>query len=204
MSKKTSVYIVDDDTALRDSLVLLLEAHGLNVTQFSSAAEFLARVPALNSGCALIDIHMPGMSGIELLEKLALNGSKFPCVMMTGLGDVPLAVKAMQAGAVDFIEKPFEPETLLDALDRANRRPRHIPHSEGVSQEVSALLNQLTPREMDVLRHLTLGQANKIIAHELGISPRTVEVHRARLMSKLNAHSVADVVRLGLAAGVAP
>lgn len=203
MTDQATLYVIDDDQALRDSLGLLLGAHGFEVQVFSSAAEFLSCVsPQNNSGCALIDIHMPGMSGVELLDILAKRGSQFACIMMTGLGDVPLAVKAMKAGAFDFIEKPFNDDALVETIHHAIEQSRKDKSKRGADPLATELLNLLTPREKEVLRQLTLGHANKIIAHELGISPRTVEVHRARLMSKLKAHNVADIVRLGVAAGI--
>jgi two-component system response regulator FixJ len=202
MTKEILVHIVDDDSSLCDSLIVLLGAHDVYAQAFSSANDFLANLPPQSVGCVLIDIQMPGISGIELLGELANRRFHLPCVMMTGFGKISIAVQAMKAGAHDFIEKPFEANILIEAVQRAINHSRSDESRSSAGSGVDKLFAQITPRERDVLKQMVLGHPNKMIAHELGISPRTVEVHRARVMDKLDARSVADVVRLALAAGL--
>jgi two-component system, LuxR family, response regulator FixJ len=195
------VHIVDDDEALRDSLSALLTAHGHESRSYSSAREFLHASPDKQNGCMLIDVNMPAMNGIELLEELGRIDCRLPCIMMTGQGQVSTAVRAMKAGAIDFIEKPFESKQLLECIGRAAKKISLATADGRKAAEAAARVSALTPRERDVLLHLMRGQPNKIIAHELGISPRTVEVHRARLIEKLSANNVADAVRTAVEAG---
>jgi two-component system, LuxR family, response regulator FixJ len=195
----SKVHIIDDDAALRDSLVLLLQANGISSAEYESAENFLERLDDAQQGCVLLDVNMPGISGIELLSILKQRGFSLPCIVMTGSGQVPIAVKAMKAGAVDFIEKPFEHDILIQSI-------RHLMDEQdlkrGTDDEVSEKLARLTPRERDVMMGVAHGKQNKVIASELGISPRTVEIHRARVMAKLEAAGVADIVKFSLAAGL--
>lgn len=198
------VYIVDDDDAVRDSLRALLDARGYAGNGFASADAFLGVASALRPGVLVADIRMPGMDGIEMQEKLIERNLPFPLIVVTGHGDVPLAVRAMKAGAVDFIEKPFSPETILASIEGAlGRLSLPSPKDPGAA-ESSSRVGQLSPREREVLERLLAGLPNKTIAYDLEISPRTVEVHRARIMDKMGARSLSELVRLSLAAGVQP
>jgi two-component system response regulator FixJ len=193
------VYIVDDDAAVRDSLRMLLESAGYAVRGFDAAQSFLSDAD-LDRGCLVVDIRMPGMSGLELQEELVRRNVSLPVIVITGHGDVPLAVRAMTAGAVDFIEKPFDDRRMLDSVARALLIGNHERGRAGEAQAARDLLALLTPRENDVLVQLVKGQPNKLVAHELGISPRTVEIHRANIMDKLQARNLSDIVRTALAA----
>lgn len=193
------VYIVDDDAGVRDSLRMLLEAAGYAVQGFDTARSFLSNAD-LGRGCLVVDIRMPGMSGLELQEELVRRNLALPLIVITGHGDVPLAVRAMTAGAVDFIEKPFDDQRMLDSISRAFQIGNQKRSRAGEAQAARDLLALLTPREKDVLGQLVRGQPNKIAAHELGISPRTVEIHRASIMDKLKARNLSDIVRTALAA----
>jgi two-component system response regulator FixJ len=196
------VYVVDDDEAVRRSLSGLLESEGYTVADYDSAAAFLASAPALATGCLIADIRMPGMDGIELREHLTAAGLDFPMIVITGHGDVPLAVRAMKAGAVDFIEKPFAMTAILESLDTAFARLDPPALSEPTAA-AAAKLSLLSRREREVLEGLLAGLPNKSIAYDLAISPRTVEIHRARVMDKMGARSLSELIRLALAAGVA-
>jgi len=193
------VYIVDDDAAVRDSLRMLLESAGYAVRGFDAAQSFLSDAD-LDRGCLVVDIRMPGMSGLELQEELVRRNVSLPVIVITGHGDVPLAVRAMTAGAVDFIEKPFDDRRMLDSVARALQVGIQKQSRVGEAQAARDLLALLTPRENDVLVQLVKGQPNKLVAHELGISPRTVEIHRANIMDKLQARNLSDIVRTALAA----
>ena len=199
---KPLVYVVDDDEAIRRSAGFMLKTSGFRVRSFESGLELLKEVRSLEPGCILLDIRMPGMDGLDVQRALRDEGVSLPVVIMTGHGDVNIAVQAMKAGAVDFIEKPFEKPTLLDALEQGQSRLRDDAVSSNRAQEARVRLNVLTPRELDVLRGLTQGLPNKTIAYDLGISPRTVEIHRANLMEKLGARSLSDALRLAFAAGL--
>jgi two-component system, LuxR family, response regulator FixJ len=201
---RAHVYIVDDDAAVRDSLTVLLAAHAYAVSSFASAQEFLAAAASLMPGCLIADMRMPGMTGLELQQRLNELALAFPTIIITGHGDVPLAVRAMKEGAVDFIEKPYAFEAILGGIELALARLGVQPPSDAAATAAAARLALLTPRERDVLHGLVAGLPNKSIAYDLAISPRTVEVHRARVMQKLQARSLSEVVRLALAAGVAP
>ncbi|SDB10271.1 response regulator transcription factor [Belnapia rosea] len=191
------VPVVDDDAAVRDSLGLLLRTAGYETCGFASAEALLAALPA-EAGCVIADVRMPGgMDGVTLVQTLRRRGITLPVVLVSGHGDIPLAVRAMKAGAVDFIEKPYEDTAILGAVATALAGHAMPTDAEAVRQ-----VAQLSPREREVLVALVAGQPNKAIAHELGISPRTVEVHRARVMEKLGVRSLSAAVRIGLMAGL--
>lgn len=198
MSAEPPVFIVDDDPAVRDSLAVLLKASGFGVETFDSATQFLASGGAARRGCLIADIRMPDMDGLALQEELGRRGAALSVVVVTGHGDVPLAVRAMKAGAVDFLEKPFDDETLLLSVRRASREASSVESRIAARQDAKTRLAELTRREREVLDLVVAGRANKIIAFELKISPRTVELHRARVMDKMNARTVADLVRTAL------
>ena len=202
MADKTVIHVIDDDAAMRDSLVFLLDVNGFQAEAFESSTAFLSRVARNAPACIVSDIRMPGMNGIELLRKLKSDGIPCPVILITGHGDVALAVEAMKAGAVDFIEKPFDDAVLLDAIRAAlNAHPLN-DNDSSARTEAQARLAELSPRERDVLQGVVAGKINKVIAHELSISPRTVEVYRANLMAKTGARSVSELMRIALAAGL--
>jgi len=196
----TCVYIVDDDEAVRDSLSCLLEAKGYVVKSFGSALDFLAAAPALPIGCLIVDIRMPEMDGLELQERLKPCALGFPMIVITGHADVPLAVRAMKAGAVDFIEKPFASETILDSLAGVLFRLASPNERDPATAAAAEKLALLSRREREVLARLLAGLPNKSIAYDLEISPRTVEIYRARVMGKMGARSLSELIRLALAA----
>jgi two-component system response regulator FixJ len=202
MADRTLVHIIDDDDAVRDSLKAVLEGAGFGCVGYASARGFLS-VAQSAAGCALVDVRMPEMDGIALLKELTARGVNIPVVIMTGFADVPLAVKAMREGAVDFVEKPAPRDVLLEAVKRALDRAEPSEDASAEKREAAARLARLTQRELEVLECLVAGDANKVTAHKLGISPRTVEIHRGRLMEKTQAKSLAELVRIALAAGVA-
>jgi two-component system, LuxR family, response regulator FixJ len=202
MSDKTVIHVIDDDAAMRDSLAFLLDVNGFRPEVFDSSNAFLAIAASGTPVCIVSDIRMPGMNGIELVRKLKSDGIACPVVLITGHGDVALAVEAMKAGAVDFIEKPFDDAVLLNAI-RSALEARPADQSGNVARkEAEARLAELSPRERDVLQGLVAGKINKVIAHELNISPRTVEVYRANLMAKTGVRSVSELMRVALAAGL--
>ena len=198
------VYIVDDDDAVRHSLSVLLESKAYIVRSFGSAPEFLAAAPSLPVGCLIADIRMPEMDGLELQQRLIERSLHFPMIVITGHGDVPLAVRAMKAGAIDFIEKPFTSEAILDSLAAAVVHLATPHEQDPMRAAAAAKLALLSPREREVLEGLLAGLPNKSIAYDLAISPRTVEIHRARAMDKMGARSLSELIRLTLAAGVRP
>jgi two-component system response regulator FixJ len=204
MASDRCVYIVDDDEAVRDSLAVLLESRTYAVRSFASAPEFLAVASSLEVGCLIVDIRMPEMDGLELQRRLRECGFDFPMIVITGHGEVPLAVRAMRAGAVDFIEKPFTSEAILNSLDMALARLAEPREQDPTAVAAASKLALLSPREREVLEGLLAGLPNKTIAYDLAISPRTVEIHRARVMDKMGARSLSELVRLALAAGVRP
>jgi FixJ family two-component response regulator len=191
-----TVFIVDDDDALRASLRLLLETEGLAVADYDCADAFLAQCTRGCRGCVISDIHMPGVNGLELQATLEARGIRLPLIMLTGQADVPAAVQALKAGALDFLEKPFDPEALLAQVARALAldAERHAEQAEHERRE--SLLARLTPREREVIERVAAGQSNKVVALDLDISERTVELHRGRGMKKLEVRAVADLVRL--------
>ena len=196
------VYIVDDDDAVRDSLDLLLSAAGYQTHTFESADAFLADPPRAAGGCLVSDIRMPGMSGLELMETLQERGAACPVVLITGHGDVPMAVEAMKRGAHDFIEKPFDDEQLVAAVASALARGPGPREAVKVDPEAVERLASLSRRERQVMEGLVGGRSNKEIARDYGISPRTVEVYRANVMTKMRAESLAELVQTALRAGV--
>lgn len=205
MKEDPRIYIVDDDPAIRDSLLLLLQSAGFaNVVAYASAREFLARAVPTVGECLLLDVRMPDMDGLELQQELNRRGIRLPVIVMTGHGDVPIAVRAMKAGASDFIEKPFSDDLLLDCVRRARQHAAEASREDAAAEETRRRLETLTPRERQVLEGMVTGQPNKLIAFDLGISPRTVEIHRARVMEKMQARSLSALVRMALAAGVSP
>lgn len=197
------VHVVDDDLAVRQSLAFLLSTAGIAVRVHESAQSFLDAPDTATAGCVITDIRMPEMDGIELQRELNARLRKVPVIVITGHGDVALAVQAMKAGAVDFIEKPFDDDALIDAVRAALDRRARDEERDAVAADAAARLGTLSERERQVLDGLLTGQPNKIIAHELGISARTVEIYRANLMTKMRAASLSDLVRLALLGGAA-
>jgi two-component system response regulator FixJ len=202
MGQKAKVYVIDDDAAMRDSLEFLLDSSGFDVTLFDAAQDFLDALPGLSFGCVVSDVRMPGIDGIELLKHMKAADSRFPILIMTGHGDVPLAVEAMKLGAVDFLEKPFEDERLTTMIESAIRQAEPAARSEAVTREIVAKIATLSPRERQVMDGLMAGLSNKLIAREYDISPRTIEVYRANVMTKMGASSLSELVRLAMRAGV--
>jgi two-component system response regulator FixJ len=194
------VLVVDDDEAVRGSLKLLLKSAGLTARAYPSAAEFLAAHDDGQPGCLLLDVRMPGMSGLELQDELNRRGAIIPVIFITGHGDVPMAVEAMRRGAMDFLQKPFRDEDLIDRVNRALARDRDNRAQLEARDAIRGRMARLTPRESQVLRLLATGKSNKQMAGNLGVSQRTVEIHRAHLMHKTEATSVAQLVRMLLVA----
>ena len=198
------VYVVDDDEAVRESLAVLLEAKSYTVRTFGLAGDFLDAAATLRPGVLIADIRMPGMDGLELQQHLVERAFNFPLIVITGHGDVPLAVRAMKAGAIDFIEKPFAAEAIVASVETARGRIAEGAEADPLAATATARLALLSPREREVLQGLLAGLPNKSIAYDLAISPRTVEIHRARVMDKMGARSLSELIRMSLAAGVAP
>jgi two-component system, LuxR family, response regulator FixJ len=196
------VHVVDDDEAIRRSASFMLKTAGFQVRTHESGVELLKQVRQLEAGCILLDVRMPGMDGLQVQEELRKSGCLLPVIVMTGHGDITVAVQAMKAGALDFIEKPFEKQTLVQALEVARARLEQASANSARGEEAEARLNVLTPRERDVLVGLVRGLPNKTIAYDLGISPRTVEIHRANLMDKLEVRSLSEALRIAFAAGL--
>ncbi len=189
------IFVVDDDEAVRLSTEMLIRSMGLRVESFESAAEFLEDFDPQQPGCVILDIRMPGMSGLELQEHINGIGATIPIVFVTGHGDVPMAVTAMKAGAVDFIQKPFRDQELIDRVHAALDRDSENREQSRAKEKIQAHVDLLTTRELEVMNLVVDGRANKEIAFDLGLSPRTVEIHRARVMSKMSAGSLPDLVR---------
>ena len=196
------VHLVDDDEAIRRSVGFMLKTSGYHVRSYESGVELLKGAPNLEPGCILLDIRMPGMDGLGVQAALKDKGVSLPVIIMTGHGDVSLAVQAMKAGSVDFIEKPFEKAVLLSAIEHGVERLKRSAANQDRADEAAVRLQALTPREREVLDGLAKGLPNKTIAYDLGISSRTVEVHRANLMSKLNVRSLSEALRIAFAAGL--
>ncbi len=197
------VYVVDDDAAVRSSLALLLKSVSLAVEPCESAMQFLERVPPEAAGCLVLDIRMPGMSGLELQQQLKQRGYGLPIIFITGHGDVSMAVHAMREGALDFIEKPFRDQELLDRVFQALEQDRARRRAADETVHLRERFAGLTPREHEVMLRIARGQANKVIAIELGLSERTVEIHRAKVMHKTGARSLAELVGMAAKLGIA-
>lgn len=204
------VWIVDDDPAVRESLEALLASAGFEAESFGSAKDFLEVFEPARAACLLLDVRMPEMDGLTLLEALGAADRRVPVIMMTAHGDVTMAVRAMRAGAHDFVEKPYQPERLISSVEQAIRAVDRAPAPGGpaeVAAEADAAhapFGRLTPRETEVMRQMVIGHPNKIIAHNLGLSPRTVEIHRGRVMQKTGAESLSHLVRMAIRAGYDP
>lgn len=199
-SDERLIHLVDDDASVRRSVGFMLKTSGHRVETYESGADLLKNAAHLDQGCILLDIRMPGMDGLEVHQALKNKGIDLPVIIMTGHGDVGLAVRAMKAGAIDFIEKPFEKDALLASLEEGFQRLSRNEASQDRKADAEVRLRALTPRERDVLDGLARGLPNKTIAYDLGISPRTVEIHRANLMTKLGVRSLSDALRIAFAA----
>ena len=195
------VHVIDDDEAMRESLSFLLDTAGLTARTYESAVQFLAGADQLDPGCIVTDVRMPEMSGLDLVRRLKERAVPLPIIMITGHGDVPLAVEAMKAGVIDFLEKPFDDDALLAAIRSALSGASRADQQDDERRKFETMLATLSPRERDVLAGVVAGKPNKIIAYELGISPRTVEVYRANVMTKTQAGSLSELVRMALLAG---
>lgn len=204
MSMSRKVFLVDDEPELRQALTRLLKAEGFDVEAFGSAMEFLARLDGACAGCALLDLAMPGIDGLELQQRLSASGAQLGIVFLTGHGDIPTSVRAVKAGAIDFLTKPVRRADLLRAVNAALDHAQSQQAAEAGRAELRGRFEQLTPREREVLTHVIAGKLNKVIAAHLGTSEQTIKVHRARVMEKLDVGSVADLVRVAQQLGVAP
>jgi len=202
MPSDAVVHVIDDDEAMRDSLNFLIKTAGMNVRTYDSATSFLGHLPEIKSGCVVTDVRMPGLSGIDLLHRLRERQVALPVIVITGHGDVPLAVEAMKSGAMEFLEKPFDDDALLTAVQAALSSDSAHAKREADRAEIMDKLATLSNRERQVLEGLVAGHPNKTIAFDHGISPRTVEIYRANLMSKMRATSLSDLVRMALVGGV--
>jgi len=200
MRHKGKVYVIDDDEAMRESLEFLLGSANFHVTLFESAQQFLDELSAIEFGCVLSDVRMPVIDGIELLKRLKATRGDLPVVIMTGHGEVPLAVEAMKLGAIDFLEKPFEDDRLIGMIDAALTQAEAGARSEAVVHDIASRVASLSPRERQVMDGLVAGLSNKLIAKEYDISPRTIEVYRANVMTKMQAGSLSELVRLAMRA----
>lgn len=198
-SEISDVFIVDDDPDVRDSVKLLLESAGFNVETFDSAKAFLSSDAINRRGCLVADIRMPDMDGLELQEELVRRRLPLPIIIVTGHGDVPLAVRAMKAGAIEFLEKPYNERALIDSVGRGLREAAALAEEGHAAKEAAARLATLTDREREVFELLVVGHPNKVIAYKLDISPRTVEIHRAHVMDKMHARNLAELIRLSIA-----
>ena len=198
MASEAMVHVVDDDPAMRDSLEFLFETAGLKAKTYDSGPALLAEAASLAPGCIVTDVRMPEMNGLELVRRLGEAGVTLPVIVMTGHADVPLAVEAMKAGVVDFIEKPFDDEIFLNAVRKALDAGAAVGEQQAQEAEIRERLASLSAREHQVLEGLVAGRANKVIAYDLGISPRTVEVYRANVMTKMQARSLSELVRMSI------
>ena len=194
----STVYVVDDDEAVRNSIRFLLKSVGIATRPLSSAAEFLALYSPSQPGCLVLDVRMPAMSGLELQQQLNLRGATIPVIFITGHGDIPMAVEAMQHGAFDFLQKPFRDQDLIDRIQKALAKDEQLRCALHEQDRIQARFDSLTPREREVLELMARGKPNKVMAAELGLSQRTVEIHRARVMEKSGASSLAHLVRMYL------
>ena len=202
MANDDLVYVVDDDAAMRESLEFLLDAAGYSVTTFDSAADFLQQLPRLTFGCIVSDIRMPGIDGMELLRDVKAGRAEMPIIIMTGHGDIPLAVEAIKLGALDFLEKPFEDERMIGAIRTALERGKAAAKDDVVASDVAARIASLSQRERQVMDGIVAGLSNKQMARDYDISPRTIEVYRANVMTKMQARSLSELVRTALRAGL--
>ncbi len=202
MNAQPTVFIVDDDDSVRRALQRLARSVGLNVETFGGAQEFINSYDSSRPGCLVLDVRMPGLSGLDLQEELKLRGFTIPIVFITGHGDVPMSVRAMKGGAVDFISKPFNDQTLLDAIQHAQAKDQESRKEQAALGDILGRVDRLTPREREVFALVVCGKLNKQIAHQLGTSEKTVKVHRARVMQKMKAESLADLVLLAQAVGL--
>lgn len=201
-SDASIIHVVDDDEAMRDSMAFLLRAENFPVQTYAAAADFLNALPQIKSGCVVTDVRMPGMSGIELLQRLRELKVSLPVIVVSGHGDVPVAVEAMKSGALDFIEKPFSDEVFLRAVRMAINAQAVDSERQAQTATINSHLESLSKREREVLEGLVAGHSNKTIAYDLGISPRTVEIYRANVMEKMQAESLSDLVRMALIGGL--
>ena len=198
------VFIVDDDDSVRKALTRLINSVGLNVETFASAHDFLKRQPHNGPACLVLDIRMPGLSGLDLQDELVAAGRTLPIIFISAHGSIPISVRAMKAGAVDFIEKPFEDQTLLDAINQSLKKDRLAKLEQAELREIQQRVDSLTPREREVFAHVVSGKLNKQIAFKLGTTERTIKAHRARVMKKMQANSLADLIRLAEKVGPSP
>lgn len=201
MASRGHIYVIDDDEAMRDSLQFMLESADYQVSLFESADKFLELLPGIQFGCVVSDIRMPGIDGIELLKRLKAAHGILPVIIMTGHGDVPLAVEAMKLGALDFLEKPFADDRLIAIIELALQQSEPRARTESIAQDIIARIASLSPRERQVMDGLVTGSSNKMIARDYNISPRTIEVYRANVMTKMQAGSLSELIRLALQAG---
>ncbi len=192
------VFVVDDDDSVRKALARLIRSVGLNVETFASAREFLARGPHDGSSCLILDVRMPGLSGLDLQKELAASGSTISIIFITGHGTIPMSVQAMRAGAVEFLEKPFEDQTLIDAVHEALQKDEQARRKKAELREIHERVNSLTPREREVFALVVAGKLNKQIAFELGTNEKTIKTQRSQVMKKMQADSLADLVRLAV------
>ncbi len=195
-NQEATVFIVDDDNAVRESLADLIDSVGIKVQTFANANDFLASYSTDCIGCLVLDIRMPGMSGLELQQELIRREALLPIIFITGHGDIPMAVQAIKGGALDFIQKPFRDQDLLDRINKALKNCDKQQNTQQQNQSVKKHIHDLTPREHQVMQMVVEGKANKVIAIDLGLSQRTIEVHRKNVMQKLEARSLADLVRI--------
>jgi len=202
MQPEPVIYVIDDDEAVRQSLEFLLKTEGLTVRSFDSAQAFFDVLPEVRAGCIITDVRMPEITGIDLLRKVKEMGVGVPVIVITGHGDISLAVEAMKIGAIDFLEKPFDDDALLDAVRGSLTRNADAAQRSAELTQINDRLAVLSNRERQVLEGLVAGKANKVIAFDLGISPRTVEIYRANLMTKMAANSLSDLVRMAMLAGI--
>lgn len=202
MADRAVVYAVDDDVAMRELLAFLLDAAGFTVVAFETASSFLEALPGIKSGCVVTDVRMPGIDGIELLRRVKRAKPALSVIVITAHGEIPLAVQAMKLGAIDFLEKPFEDERLVDAIRAAVANTTDRAKAEAAATQIASRVAALSPRERQVMEGLVAGLSNKTIARDLSISPRTVEVYRDNVMTKLQAASLSELVRLAVRAGV--
>ncbi|HZD89098.1 MAG TPA: response regulator FixJ [Pseudolabrys sp.] len=202
MQPEATIYVIDDDDAVRQSIEFLLKTVGINVQGFESARAFLEVLPTIDYGCVVTDVRMPEMTGIDLLRKAREVKADLPVIVITGHGDVPLAVEAMKLGAADFLEKPFDDDLLIASVRAALNQGADAAKRNAEIADINEKLAGLSNRERQVLEGLVAGKPNKVIAFDLGISPRTVEIYRANLMTKMSANSLSDLVRMAMVAGI--